>query len=181
MGENRVAWIISVMKDILIVLILQENWLRVQSCHSDDLVLRIWKPLPPYVFDSEGKRLEGIEQCYDDNDMDWCTVPDCQVETDTGNSSNTVEEDSCSNYRCFAGFCRHLDDINRILDQKQTNKTGESTTETVDQATKEATKETTEETTEKTTEETESPKTTEPNNAGNGDVGNDPTDDWNWL
>ena len=54
--------------------------LRVRSCHSDDIVLRIWQPLPPYVFDSAGERLHGMEQCYDEKkDGDLCTVPGCQV------------------------------------------------------------------------------------------------------
>ena len=53
--------------------------LRVLSCQSDDVVIRLWQPLPPYVFNSEGARLLGNEQCYNKDDGDACLVPGCEV------------------------------------------------------------------------------------------------------
>ena len=53
--------------------------MTVESCHTDDITFRLWQPLPPYVYDEDGNRLWGNEQCYNTDDGEPCLVPGCEV------------------------------------------------------------------------------------------------------
>ena len=50
----------------------------VEGCHKDDIRINYWQPLPPSIYDADGVRLYGYEECgLLGTDMQSCTNPDC--------------------------------------------------------------------------------------------------------
>ena len=49
-----------------------------ESCHKDDIKINYWQPLPPSIYDVNGERLYGYEECgMLGTDMQSCHNPDC--------------------------------------------------------------------------------------------------------
>ena len=50
----------------------------VQGCHKDDIRINYWQPLPPSIYDENGERLYGYDECgMLGTDMQACFNPDC--------------------------------------------------------------------------------------------------------
>merc|ERR1719365_56821 len=81
------------------------------ACHkSDNIEFRLWQPLPPFVFDEDGNRLHGNEQCGVKVDYAVCYLNGCKEKED---HSMGPEEGVplCKDLFCFGGFCRTKKDI----------------------------------------------------------------------
>ena len=102
----------------------------VESCHTDEITFRLWQPLPAYVYDENGNRLWGNEQCGVMKNGDPCLVPGCTVsikwglftghvlalmqvpEKDNGGSRKrrqALEDRPCNKFRhAFHEICNNL-------------------------------------------------------------------------
>ena len=72
-----------------------------QGCHKDDIRINYWQPLPPSIYDENGERLYGYDECgLLGTDMQACFNPDCtefQVRPQLRSMSSACTE--------LTGFC----------------------------------------------------------------------------
>ena len=49
-----------------------------ETCHKDDIRINYWQPLPASIYDVNGERLYGYDECgMLGTDMQSCHNPDC--------------------------------------------------------------------------------------------------------
>ncbi|XP_023339727.1 uncharacterized protein LOC111709977 [Eurytemora carolleeae] len=105
----------------------------VYTCQSDDIVFRMWQPLPPVILDEAGNPLEGLKECGNFPDQTQCWAEGC-IADDKVEANDTKR---CSDYFCWKGFCLNSVEREKYVvipfgNQTETNSTLVGTTQASD-------------------------------------------------